>query len=116
MYIMGTCCQKQFGEVRDTWAYKPVRRTCYSALREEEVDAIGIRRTFAICGHDNGGFEVFRLGNVTVNSDFATWIAELLTANQASAMHARDIIEDLVAEYDPELQRNDSTLGNLCRD
>ena len=47
---------------------------------------------------------------------FATWIAELLTANQASAIHARDIIEDLVAEYDPELPENDSTLGNLCRD
>ena len=89
----------------------------YSALCEEvELDAIGIRRTFAICGHENGGFEVFRLGNVTVNSDFATWIAELLTANQASAIHARDIIEDLVAEYDPELPENDSTLGNLCRD
>ena len=89
----------------------------YSALCEEvELDAIGTCRTFAICGHDNSGLEVFRLGNVTANSDFAAWVAELLTDNQASAIHAKDVIEDLVAEYGAEFPRKDSALGNLYID
>lgn len=76
----------------------------YSVLSKElEWEKIGIRRTFGIRGMDSGGSEVFCLEDVTVSGNFAEEIAKLLNTYQASAIQAKDIIEDLVAEYDPEL-------------
>ena len=75
---------------------------------EEQVEGFGTCQVFGIRGLTEEKTEVFCIGNVTVNEKFAEKIVNLLTLHQVSAIHARDVIEDLIAEYDAAYTDTDS--------
>ena len=80
-----TCGEQSLGG----WSYQAVEENW------EQTD-LGRYHTYAIQGRDGARRVVAQVHDVTTDSNFAQWIAELLTRGQLSPIHLKDAIEDLL--------------------